>query len=236
MKIDTKKHWLWAVSNEKQDTWFVSKVHAFDLATRSLKQQYILKDTARHLWNDLIIHPNGKVYITDTYGSSIYEVDPAKQKLNIFLTDSLIAWPNGICFNANNIYIATYSHGLIRLDPSSKKLSQLKGYADSLKAYNLDGLICWNNTIIGVYNGAADNKDNAIVQYFLNNAGNKIINERAIDKGNTLFHEPTTEALLGNKLYVLVNSYLSAYNANHESAKGIEDKLGPVTVVVYDLK
>ena len=237
MKIDPKKHWLWAVSNEKQDKWFISKVHAFDLTTHSVKQQYIIKDTTRHLWNDLILHPNGRVYITDTYGSSIYEVDPVKQKLNIFLQDSLIAWPNGICFDPKGkIYIATYSHGLMQLDLPAKKLSPLKGYADSVKAYNLDGLVYWNNTIIGVYNGAADNKDNAIMQYSLNDAGDNIISERTIDKGNDLFHEPTTAALLGNKLYVVANSYLTAYNTNHESVKGIEDKLGPVTVIVYDLK
>jgi hypothetical protein len=79
-----------------------------------------------------------------------------------------------------------------------------------------------------VYNSAADNKDNAIVQYSLNEAGDKIINERIIEKGNELFHEPTTAALLGNKLYVVANSYLTTYNANHESVKGIEEKLGPV--------
>jgi hypothetical protein len=164
-------------------------------------------------------------------------VDPVKQKLNFFLRDSLIAWPNGICFNTKGkVYIATYSHGLMQLDLSAKRLSQLKGYEDSVKAYNLDGLVYWNNTIIGVYNGAPDNKDNAIVQYSLNDTGDNITSERTIDKGNDLFHEPTTAALLGNKLYVLANSYLSAYNINHESVKGIEDKLGPVTVLVYDLK
>jgi len=237
MKIDAKEHLLWAVSNEKQDNWFISKVHAFDLTTHLVKQQYAIKDTTRHLWNDLIIHPNGKVYITDTYGSSIYEVDPAKQKVKLRLRDSLIAWPNGICFNEKGkIYVATYSHGLVQLDLSTKKLSQLKGYADSIKAYNLDGLLYWNNTIIGVYNGAADNRDNAIMQYSLNDAGNGIISERVIDKGNNVFHEPTTAALLNSKLYVLANSYLTAYNENKESVKGIEDKLGAVTVIVYELR
>ena len=122
------------------------------------------------------------------------------------------------------------------MDPTTKKLSQVKGYTDSVNAYNLDGLIYWNNTIIGVYNGAADNKDNAIIQYSLNDAGNKIISERIIDKGNDHFHEPTTAALQGSKLYVLANSYLSAYNTNHESVNGIEDKLGPITILVYELK
>jgi DNA-binding beta-propeller fold protein YncE len=40
----------------------------------------------------------------------------------------------------------------------------------------------------------------------------------------------------GNKLYVLANSYLGEYNANKESAMGIADKLGPVVVIVYELK
>lgn len=97
------------------------------------------------------------------------------------------------------------------------------------------GLVFWNNHIIGVYNGAQTNKENAVVQYALNSNGDKITSEKIIDKGNELFHDPTTAAILGNKLYVLANSYLGEYNANKESAIGITDKLGPVIVIVYDL-
>ena len=237
MKIDHKKQWLWVVSNQKQDNWFVSSVHAFDLKTSQLKQKYVLRDTVRHLFNDLILHPNGRVYITDTYGSSIYKVDPQKQKLTLFIRDSIIAYPNGIAFNENGkIYLATYSHGLMQLDLESKKLTQLKGYTDSTKAYSLDGLVYWNNSIIGIYNGAQSNDDNAIVRYSLNNAGDKIVSEKIIDKGNKHFQEPTTAAIFGNKLYVIANSYLAAYNINKESVKGIEDKLGSVIILVYFLK
>jgi DNA-binding beta-propeller fold protein YncE len=237
MKIDRKTQWLWVVSNQKQDNWYLSCVHAFDIKTGSVKQKYVIKDTARHLLNDLILYPNGKIYITDTYDASIYEVDPVKQQLNLYIKDSLIAWPNGITYNVNGkVYLATYSHGLIQLDLPSKKLTPLKGYTDSTKAYNLDGLVFWNNNIIGVYNGAETNKSNSIVQYALNKSGDKIVGEKIIDKGNELFHDPTTAAILGNKLYVLANSYLGEYNANKESAKGISDKLGSVTIIVYELK
>ena len=237
MKIDPKAQWLWVVSNAKQDNWFISRVHAFDIKTGLVKQKYVIKDTIRHLLNDLILNPDGNIYITDTYDASIYEVDPVSQKLSLFARDSLIAWPNGITQNAKGkLYIATYSHGLMQMDLSSKKLTPLKGYTDSTKAYNLDGLVFWNNNIIGVYNGAKTNKDNSIVQYSLNDTGDKIISEKIIDIGNELFHDPTTAAILGNKLYVLANSYLGEYNANKESAKGISDKLGPVTILVYELK
>jgi DNA-binding beta-propeller fold protein YncE len=237
MKIDPQTHWLWVVSNQKQDNWYVSRVHAFDLKTGSVKQKYMIRDTVRHLLNDLILHPDGKIYITDTYDASIYKVDPVTQQLSLFVKDTLIAWPNGITYNAKgSVYLATYSHGLMQLDIPSKKLTPLQGFTDSAKAYNLDGLVYWNNNIIGVYNGAATNKGNSIVQYALNNSGDRIVGEKIIDQGNALFHDPTTAAILGNKLYVLANSYLGEYNANKESAKGIADKLGPVTVLVYELQ
>jgi outer membrane protein assembly factor BamB len=236
MKIDLKSQWLWVVSNQKQDNWFISRVHAFDIKTGSVKQKYAIKDTVRHLFNDLILHPDGKIYITDTYDASIYEVDPIRQQLNLFVRDSLIAWPNGITCNAKGkLYVATYSHGLMQLDLQTKKLTPLKGYTDSTMAYNLDGLVFWNNNIIGVYNGAETNKGNSILQYALNNNGDKIVSEKIIDKGNELFHDPTTAAVLGNRLYVLANSFLGEYNANKESAKGISDQLGPVTIIVYEL-
>lgn len=237
MKTDVKRKWLWVVSNQQQDKWFISNVHAFDLKTGAVKQKHVIRDTVRHLLNDLILHPDGKIYITDTYDSSLFVVDPVKQTLGPFIKDPLIAWPNGVTCNAKGkVYIATYSHGLMQLDISSKKISPLVGYTDSVQAYNLDGLVFWNNNIIGVYNGAKTDKDNAIVQYTLNDNGDKIVTEKIIDRGNELFHDPTTAAVLGNKLYVLANSYLGEYNANKESAKGIADKLGPVTILVYELK
>lgn len=237
MKIDPKSEWLWVVSNQKQDNWYVSYVHAFDTRTGEQRQRYQLKDTTRHLLNDLTLHPNGNIYITDTYTASIYELDPAKKGFRLFLRDSLIAWPNGITYNdQGKVYVATYSHGLMQLDITSKKLEPLTGYTDKKMAFNLDGLVFWNNNIIGVFNGGENNKENAIVQYTLNNGGDKIESEKIIDQGNALFHDPTTAALLNNKLYVLANSYLMEYNANKESAVGITDKLGPVVVLVYDLK
>ena len=237
IKIDDKKQWVWAVSNKKQNTHYVSKVHAFDIRTGKVQQQYSIEDTARHLFNDLTLDANGKIYITDTYASSIYEVDPAGKKFHLCIRDSLIAFPNGIATNnKGKIYIATYSHGLMQFYPASKKLVSLKGYSDSAKAFNLDGILFYNNTIIGVYNGAENNSNNAIVQYTLNSAGDKITSERIIDMGNSYFHEPTTLGIHNNRIYVLANSYLAAYNANKESVEGIKDKLGPVTVLVYNLQ
>src|SRR5687767_3221340 len=91
MKVDPQKQWLWIVSNQKQGDGSISYVHAFDMKTGVVKQKYELKDTRRHLLNDLIIHPGGRIFITDTYDSSVYELDPVNQKLSLFVRDVMIA-------------------------------------------------------------------------------------------------------------------------------------------------
>jgi streptogramin lyase len=227
VKIDPKKQRLWVVANQKQGQWYKSQIFAFDLKTGKVKQRYAMHDTLRHLLNDLILHPNGQVYITDTYGSSIYKVDPIKEQLNLFIQDSLLFHANGITYNEKGrIYVAS-SHGLVQLDHVSKKLTPLT-YKDSRKALWMDGLVFWNNSIIGV-------ADSTIMQYHLNTEGDQIVSERVIDEGNDHFREPTTAAVLANKLYVIANSHLAAYNRNKESVKGIETELSSVVIVVYPL-
>jgi DNA-binding beta-propeller fold protein YncE len=227
MKIDQKKQWLWVVSNPKKGRG-TSYVHAFDLKTGKVAQRYDVKDTAVHLLNDLILHPNGKVYITDTYASRVYEVDPSQKKLKVLMNDRILDGANGIAFNEQGkVYIATRD-GLLQWNVTTTKLIPLT-FANSKRALWLDGLVYWNNTIIGV-------ADNAIVQYQLNKSGDQIVSDEIIDEKNSHFHEPTTIALFNEKLFAIANSNLAVYNNNNESVLGIEDKLGPVVILVYPLK
>src|SRR5678809_893728 len=40
IKIAEQKQWVWVVSNEKQGDRYISKVHAFDIRTKKVQQQY----------------------------------------------------------------------------------------------------------------------------------------------------------------------------------------------------
>src|ERR1044071_608441 len=125
MKIDEQKQWLWVVSNHREEKQYSSAIHAFDLKTGKMMQRWVVNDTARHLFNDLILHPNNKIYITDTFASTVYEYDPVKKSLNVFVKDPMLSNANGIAFNAKGkIIIATYD-GLVTLDAGSKKLTPL---------------------------------------------------------------------------------------------------------------
>ena len=114
-------------------------------------------------------------------------------------------------------------------------MNAVKGYSNKTYAFNLDGLGIYNNSLLAVYNTDSLNSNNAIIEYKLDKTGYSVTEEKIIQKGHPLFREPTTLAVAGNKLYVLANSNLGVYNANKESVAGVEQKLSPVTILLYNL-
>lgn len=237
LKIDQPENRLWALSNQQDSNRFTNRIHAFDLTTGKTVFQYTQTDTTPHLFNDLVIAPDGTIYFSDTYYSAIYQLKPGAKAPDVLIKSALLDYPNGLVFGKGpHLLIATYKNGLMQLDPTTKKLTPLAGAKDTALSHGLDGLVYLNNTLLGVYNSGQDRSTNSVVQYQLNPQGDSILAEKILDRGHPSFYEPTTAALANNKLYVLANSHLASYNANKESTAGVSEKLTPVTVVVYSLQ
>lgn len=236
MKVDTKRGFLWALSNVRKGNQFTSQIHAFDLASGKTMHQFKITDTIPRLFNDLVIDKSGSLLITDSYHSTIYKYNPTGKNFEVFVNDtSKFKWPNGIDFlDENNLVVATYGNGLVRINIQSKEISALSGYKDNTIAFGLDGLVLDGNNLYGVYNAGRDGyPSNAVVKYTLDNNKQQIITEAIIDKGNQAFADPTTAAKFGNKLYVIANSHLDQYNKNKEKVAGIENHLAPLKLVLY---
>lgn len=236
MTVDTTRNWLWAISIIQEDSLYSSKVHAFDLKTAKTMQQYLLKDTSTHLLNDLVMMGDGNIYLTDSYFSAIYKLDPRTKSLSQFIKSDLIPYPNGIAGWNNHLVIATNSNGIVNLDLSDKSIKRMPGIKDTSSANGLDGLVLRDGRLFGVFNGNEDNRKNAIMQFTLNTTADSVVSATVLDRGNKYFAEPTTAAYSDGQLFVVANSHLGAYFKNNTSAKGIEDKLKPVTILVYSFK
>ena len=237
MKVDTKRNCLWALSNIRKGNEFTSQIHAFDLVTGATKHQFRITDTIPRLFNDLVIDKAGLLLITDTYHSSVYKYDPAAHVLHVFVNDTTkFKWPNGIDFlDENNLVLATYGKGIVTINMQSKEISTVSGYLDRSVAFGLDGLVVDGDHLYGVYNaGRSGYPSNAVIKYTFDKKRHQIISEKIIDRGNTAFADPTTAAKFGNKLYVIANSHLDQFNANNETVVGIEKKLTPLKVVLYE--
>jgi len=234
LKVDVRRELLWAVSTYIEGKWFTAQLNGFDLITGVLRRQFTVRDSVRHVFNDLVLDHAGRIYLTDTPFGAVYKADPARGSITILVKDTLMAYPNGIALSDDRqLYIATYSHGLLRFDLEKQKLSPLSGYQDREMAFNLDGLAYKDHLLYGVYNSATHKRNNALIQYRLNAEDTSIVDERIIDKGNPIFRKPTTIALAGSTIYLLAVTNIDEFNANHNSTKGIENQLLPVTILVY---
>jgi streptogramin lyase len=236
LKVDEKRRWLWALSVYREAKNFHSAIYAFELSTGKTMQQYHIQDTLPHLFNDLVIAPDGNVFITDTYFTAVYKLNPVAEQLELFIQSPLLRYPNGLDFGNNKLYIATYRNGIVSLDTTTKEIKKIAGVADTTIALGLDGLVFYNNSLIGVYNTGDPSSKNCVIQYQLSVNGDEVVSETILDQGNPLFADPTTAALFNNNLYVIANSHLDVFNRNNTSTKGIENRLRPVTLLVYKLK
>ncbi|HKZ66949.1 MAG TPA: hypothetical protein VJ111_11355, partial [Chitinophagaceae bacterium] len=232
IKVDEKRNLVWAVSNKQEDKWFISQAHAFDKASGKTKYHFSIKDTINHFFNDLVPDDKGNTYITATNSGRLFYANVKTSKVNLFLSDSLLLYPNGIELQNNKLYIATYSNGLLVYDIEQKRLAKLEGYSNKTYAYNLDGIGFYKNSLFGIYNTDSLNSNNAIIEYKLNENGSLVVQEKIVQAGHPLFREPTTLAIAHNKMYVLANSHLAVYNANKESVKGVEKDLTSATVLL----
>ena len=235
LKIDEQRRWLWALSVFREGKIFHSAAYAFDLNSGKTMQQYHIQDTLPHLFNDLAIAPDGNIFITDTYFTAVYKLNPVAEKLALFIQSPLLRYPNGLDFGHDKLYIATYRNGIVSLDTTTKEIIKIRGVSDTTIALGLDGLVFYNNSLIGIYNTGNPSSKNCVIQYKLSANGNEVFGETMFDQGNSLFADPTTAALYNNELYVIANSHLDAFNANNTSTTGIENTLRPLTLTIYKL-
>jgi hypothetical protein len=235
LKVDQQRNWLWALSVLREGKKFLSKIHAFDLATGRTMQQYGVEDTLPHLFNDLVI-TDSCIYVTDTYFSAVYKVDPVAKTMALFLQSRLLSYPNGITAGNQSLYIATYRNGIVRVTTATKEIIRLPGFSDSAIVLGLDGLLFHDNSLMGIYNTGEPSDRNCVISYRLDPSGNRIISEKIIDRGNHYFSDPTTVALYESGFYVIANSHLDVFNANKTSTRGIEKQLRALSILVYGEK
>jgi hypothetical protein len=206
LTVDNKAGELWACTN-KGDTAMLFRYH---ISPKKLLYVYKLFDGRKHLFNDLVIHESGKVFITDTEGNNIYEVHKKDSTLHLFFSSSQLGFPNGITCKGRKLFIASFLHGLYSLDLRTKQLSHLAQNGQDTRG--IDGLMWHKGTLIGIVNASDEVSEQKIIQCTLDKRFTRIENIFTIDAGNVSFAEPTTGVIVDNILYCIANSQLQRYN------------------------
>ena len=234
MKVDVQRRRLWVVSHNDWSDSMMSAVHIYDIDTKRLIKKFITKKDPIPSFNDLVITNSGTAYITDTRGNSTYYLPSDLSKVELFLiSDSLLASANCISISSDNslFYVASYKKGIAVIDLNIKSIQPIIG-STAIDTRGIDGLMLYNNNLIGIYNGDSNFSKHRIVRYQLSNDGHEITSESIIDQNNPLLNEPTTGVIIGDELYCLAATYLHLLELNGTSDT---TKLKNPIVLVYNL-
>ena len=161
-----------------------------------------------HLLGDLAVGPAGDVFMTDSNQPVLYRLRPGVDTLErishiLFRSlQGLAPTPDG-----RALFLADYSHGLLRLDLASGAVHRLPDAAGST-SLGCDGIAWHRGALIAVQNGVAPAR---IMRFVLDPGGTRIVAALVLDQNLPLADEPTIGAVIGDEFVYVANSQWEKY-------------------------
>jgi pimeloyl-ACP methyl ester carboxylesterase/sugar lactone lactonase YvrE len=186
-----------------------TRLFRYDLRSGQQLKSYAPRDSARgHLLNDLVVTPDGDVYVTDTEEGSVYRVRRNADTLELFVRPdpARFSGANGIAVAADGrtLYVA-FAQGIARLDLASRELGLL-GAPEDVTTSGIDGLYWHPTGLIAVQTAGGLER---VVRFELDASGRRVRRSVVLERANPLFRNPTTGILVGDTLYYIANSQYS---------------------------
>ena len=163
-----------------------------------------------HVLGDVALGPRGEVYATDSNEPVLYRLRPGVDTLERFRHPLFRALQGmAITPDAQFVYVADYSHGLLRVRMRDGAVIRL-GDAPGSTSLGCDGIVLHRGAIVAVQN----NVDPArIVRFGLNAAGDSIVSARVLDQQPALAPEPTIGTMVGERFVYVANGQFASHDA-----------------------
>ena len=150
----------------------------------------------------------GHVFVSNEGSGTITILEPQ--------TDSAVATipvgtrPRGIRVSADGrtVYVADYSHGILRVDLASRTASRLED-APWSTSLGCDGIVWHRQSLIAIQNGVAPPR---IMRFALDSTGTAITRAEVIDRNSAIADSPTIGALMRDTLVYVANSQWERYD------------------------
>jgi len=239
MEVDPVNRHLWVCSgwdgrakflDMERTTDLRTSVYKYDLESAELIKKYAFNDTTSRFFNDLTIHSNGDVYITDTFTGGVYRISAESDKLELFTEPSVFLYPNGITLtdDENDLFVAHLA-GIHKINLKSREMKKLR-HPEDVTLVNIDGLAFYNNALIAHQGSSLG----GVFLYTLNTSQDRVVSRHAVEVLNPLFDFPTTGELAGDTYYYIANAQLRRFD--QDGSIFPLDKLDDVYILKVDLR
>ena len=226
MKVDSRRRILWANSaadGREGARKGSSGLFAFDLETGRLLEKHLVDGHPReHLFNDLVVTAGGDVVLTDSEAGSLWQLQRGSQQLQEFLPAGTFQYPNGIALDGSGgrLYVADSSKGISIVEIATKKTRPLPHPSD-VTLHSVDGLYAYGASLVAIQNGPGMER---VVQFRLDQAGERVEGVRVIESRNAQLDAPTTGAIAGSDFFYIANSQLQNLGDDGKLKAGVKLK------------
>ena len=211
VRVDTARGVLWAtLAGVPQMEGFtpadssIAAIVRVRIADGTIERRWDLPPSPRgHALGDVVLGPAGDVFVTDSNDPVLYRLRRGSDTLEtirhpLFRSLQGMAAPP----NANVLYVADYSHGLLRVDLETSAVTRLDD-APSSTSLGCDGLAWDNGAIVAVQNGVAPAR---IMRFVLDRTGTRIERAELLDRNTLIADEPTIGTVVGGEFVYVANS------------------------------
>lgn len=238
MTVDVKRRWLWACHGHgypnamlPKESWGSTGIYKYHLKTGKLIKKYMLPKEQKRFLNDVTLAPDGTAYISDSFVSAVFKIDPEKDELEKLADLPEVIFPNGIAYSSKTRKV--FVSGASRIAAIDVNTGQVKylGHGPSLYIPGHDGMYYYKGSLIGLQNML---KPNRVVRMTLDHKEENVTGLQLLDSYNPDVEQSTTGVIAGDYFYFMANIDLDAFDK--EGKLPPPDKLEPVRVLRFKLQ
>ncbi|RYZ00848.1 MAG: SMP-30/gluconolactonase/LRE family protein [Chitinophagaceae bacterium] len=222
MKVSADGKTLWICSAAPSGSG-PTGLFRYDLGARRIAARYT-HDSALFL-NDVVLHPDGSVFVTDTYRGAVFRLPPGGSALELWSREPALSLANGIALSADGrfLFVASGDNGIQRVDIRTRSVESVS--RGTRTDYAVDGLLAYGNGLIGVIGWPHDApQQHRVIRYALTSDG-YLDRATILRAADSLLQMPTTAAVRGGELLVLARTNVALFNRHNQDLERVFDSL-----------
>ncbi len=212
MKVDTARNSLWVNTsaqgnyvNLRTEDQGKAALFRYNLKGELLKK-YEPREAGNHFFNDLVIVPDGSIYLTDMMAGTVYRIGRA-DSLEQWVAPGRLTSPNGITASADgrNLFVAS-NEGISVVETATGSVEVLAP-AEGVDPLAIDGIYWHEGSLIGIQGG----RRNRVQRFTFDLPDRRITAAEVLEANHPMFMNPTTGVVAGSDLYLIANSQFGSF-------------------------
>ena len=187
---------LWLLDNSDKE----SALLHYDLTSGRVVRKYSVTGEG-HNFNDLVLAPDGGIYLTDTRAAAVWNLERGASELKRF--SGKFEFANGIALSPDLslLYVSTFGDGISVVDLKTGASAPI-GKPGNLCLSTIDGLYFHRGALIAIQNGFMSPR---VVRLILSRDLRSIERFDVLERRNPSFEGVTTGVIDGDDFYYMAN-------------------------------